>query len=142
MCMWDDAEAYEIYHLQLRTARKEHRCDECDRTIEPGERYRHATGLHDARWDTHHQCAHCCEVTRWLDAVCEGWLHHAVEEDLFEHVAGHERELRTRPLTRLARWMRADWRDRNGALRSIDDVATVVDEAIAAFERQLERAVA
>lgn len=139
MCMWDDdGESYQMADRQMRRARKEHRCTECNRTIAIGERHEVMKGLYDGHWDTHRVCAQCIEARRWLAEVCEGWLYTTIEEDLREHVDGHERALRTRPLTRLARWMHHDWRDRAGNLRDPEAVKAVTDEAIAAYERQLE----
>lgn len=144
MCMMsDDGESYVIYRKKPDVlAAKDHRCTECSRTINAGERYLWATGLYDGRWDVHHICGHCVQVTRWLEAVCEGWLHSVVLEDLAEHVTGHEDELRTRWNTRLLRWANAKWVDRNGELRSIESVRDVADLGIAAYERQLEAAIA
>lgn len=45
-----------------RKARKEHRCQECGRTIEPGERYRywcHVGGEFSEGKQTDKMCAHC-----------------------------------------------------------------------------------
>lgn len=42
-----------------RTARKPHRCDDCLRTISPGEQYRSAAGVSpDGLW-TSKTCTHC-----------------------------------------------------------------------------------
>lgn len=141
MCMIDDAEPWEFFHEQRRKAAKEHRCGECGRTIAPGEQYRYCVGKLDD-FCVMRQCLHCQEVARWLSVACNGYLFHAVQEDLFEHITGHESYLRTAPLTRLGRWMRADWRDRNGDLRPVEAVREVTDRAIAAYRRQYAEAVA
>ena len=36
MCMIDEADEWMLYSERQRRARKEHRCTECRRTIEPG----------------------------------------------------------------------------------------------------------
>lgn len=140
MCMMGDDEDWAVYSEGARRARKAHKCVECRRVIEPGETYRIAEGLFDRTWYTHKTCAHCDAASRWLEAACGGWLYTLRQQDLGDHVVGHEKEIRSAPLTRLLRWMLADWRDRNGDLRSVDSVATVTNKAIAAYRRQFDRA--
>lgn len=140
MCMIDDAEPWTFYHQEIRRAGKPHRCNECQRTIERGEQHGYAVGLTDDRWSYFRVCLHCCHAARWLIEACDGFLFDAVEEDLLEHVTGHESYLRTAPLTRLARWMAADWRDRSGRLRPVDDVRAVADRAIAAYLKHYDQA--
>lgn len=138
MCMWDDGgEMWELTRRETRRARKEHRCGECGRTIGKGETYEYLTGLIYGHWDTERTCEQCIAAARWLTVVCEGWLYQGVQQDLGEHVVGHESYLRTAPLTRLYRWMLADWRNRAGDLRPVEDVRAVASAAIEAYERQL-----
>lgn len=122
-------------------ARKSHRCDECRRTIAVGELYRYESWVWEGDFAQGHTCAHCLNVRRWLMAACNGWVYGELESDLLDHVTGDERELRTRPLTRLARWMAADWLNRAGDLRPLDDVTAVADEAIAAYKTMYATAV-
>lgn len=136
MCMWDDGESWELARHQWRTAAKDHRCGECNRTISKGERYEYVTGLYDGHWDTERTCEQCHQVTRWLNVVCGGFMYQAVQMDLFEHITGEESYLRSAPLTRLGRWMDKDWRDRAGNLRPVDAVREVTDSAIAAYKVQ------
>jgi hypothetical protein len=140
--MIDDAEPWEFFHDSHPRARKEHRCDECSRVIQSGERYRYATGKCDGSFCVMRQCLHCVEVGRWLMVACSGYLFNAVQEDLAEHVIGEEDYLRSAPLTRLLRWMRADWKRRDGSLRPLEDVTTVTDAAIAAYKEQMKKVAA
>jgi hypothetical protein len=142
MCMYDDDWPAKVYRQQERRAAKDHRCAECNRTITKGERYHYVAAIWEDTWDTFRTCLQCRQVMRWLEVVCEGWMHGAIQEDLFEHVTGYESELRTRPLTRLARWMRADWLDGSGEVRSVESVRAVATEAIEAYRRQFAKAVA
>lgn len=64
MCLYiDDYDADgEFLGSGKRTARKEHRCLECRRTIEPGETYRYWTWAMDGTVDTSKMCGHCQAV--------------------------------------------------------------------------------
>lgn len=142
MCMYDDGEGYTVSQRAERKARKPHRCDECGRTILPGERYEALTGLYEGSWCYTKVCLHCLAARRWLSKVCGGWMDEAVEMDLQEHVTGEEQYIRSSALVRLYRWMLADWRDREGNLRPIADVEAVADRAIELWNDQYNKAVA
>lgn len=71
MCSCDIFDGWPaVYDLTIRKARKTHRCYECNRSIEPGERYEDVKSLFDGIWDrfrTHLSCAgirrdFCCNV--------------------------------------------------------------------------------
>lgn len=141
MCMTGDEEYWLLYDSKSHVARKNHTCTECGRIIHKGERYKRQGGVTEDGWEFHKTCAHCDAASEWLDVVCQGWIFGRREEDLLDHVSGDESELRSRPLTRLVRWMRADWADRDGNLRPLDAVTAVTTEAIDAYKRQHARAV-
>lgn len=142
MCMIVDEDYWAVYDATDRRARKQHVCGECGRRIAPGEVYNAAGGLdsYGSGWHHHKTCAHCDTAARWLHVVCGGWCFGARREDLGEHVVGHESWLRSAPLTRLYRWMSAGWRDRDGDLRSVEDVQALTDRAIAAYHATVEPA--
>jgi len=52
----------DVYHEEMRKARKEHTCCECDRTIEPGESYHHVTGKWEDEWSTFKTCLGCSRI--------------------------------------------------------------------------------
>lgn len=54
--------------VRIHKARKKHRCCECYRTINPGERYEYSTGCYDDCWFDHKTCLGC---HRLRDAVCK-----------------------------------------------------------------------
>lgn len=132
MCRWGD-ESVDMLNEVDRRARKDHRCFECGRTIAKGETYRYEAWLWEGDFDTAKVCQHCLQVRRWLSAACDGWVYGELAADLAEHVTGDESYLRSRPLTRLLRWMEADWHNRAGELRPVEDVRLVTDQAVEAF---------
>lgn len=140
--MTGDDDYWVFFTTYHPTARKEHRCGECGRAIVKGERYWTMGGLNDDRtfvW--HKMCEHCEVASGWLMVVCDGYLFGMTREDLRNHVDGDESYLRSRPLTRLARWWAAGWRNRAGELRPVYDVMTVTDEAIEAYRKRYRAAV-
>jgi len=60
----DDAEPLEFYSDTWRTARKQHRCDECHEHIEAGEKYLHISGKEEGRWFTFKMCRVCDVISR------------------------------------------------------------------------------
>jgi len=50
-------------------ARKEHRCCECGKTINPGDRYERVTGMWDGIFQTFATCEFCAKVRRDLSAA-------------------------------------------------------------------------
>ncbi len=88
MCRFYDGDDGPEWLSETRhVARKEHRCCECGRVIQPRERYERATGLWDRKegLQTYKTCPHCLVARGWLQAECGGWLFGEVCEDLREH---------------------------------------------------------
>lgn len=77
---------------ERRTARKEHRCEECSRKILPGATYHHITGLFDGSWWSAKLCARCDRA--WDRAYDRG----AIDEDYPQVTIGE-----------LAEWL-LEWR--------------------------------
>lgn len=122
MCMIDDAEGWKCSSTSAPVARKQHRCGECGRIIEPGETYHRLKGLdyESEGWTDAKTCAHCNAVASWLQVQCGGWLINGVLEDLEEHWR-EEDLLRGQYLGRAILNMRRRWRDRAGELVPIPD---------------------
>jgi hypothetical protein len=133
MCMYDDSEPATVFREDQRRAAKQHRCGECQRTIERGEEYLLSAGLWGGHWATFKTCGQCREVTKWLIGACGGFMYEMAAEDLAEHVTGEEAYVRSAALVRLMRWMTAGWRDRRGEMISVDRVVEVRRRADDAF---------
>lgn len=117
MCWVEDCDPWRVYREAIRTARKNHQCFECGRTIAKGERYRWATGLHPENprnsWDVFKLCAHCDAAAQWLVVMCNGYLFGGIGEELREHWI-EEPLLRSIGLARLVhgienKWMRSKY---------------------------------
>jgi hypothetical protein len=58
----------EFYRSEVRTARKAHRCGECRRTINVGERYQYASGKCEGDMYVAKTCSHCLDLIEWVRA--------------------------------------------------------------------------
>lgn len=68
-----------IISIRDRVARKQHRCVECNRAIEPGEKYRVETGGGGAKIETYKTCLECMEIRKTFFCA---WIYGCVLEDL------------------------------------------------------------
>jgi hypothetical protein len=69
------AEPWQVVNHATPTARVPHRCEECGRTIQIGERYCQVKGrLEDSGWVTNRWCRHCDAAAEWLNVVCHGYI--------------------------------------------------------------------
>jgi hypothetical protein len=116
MCMWEGVD-YEWRSLgeTQPVARKEHRCSDCGRTIQVGERYKRHVFISDEGLENCVQCDRCKAATNWLDLVCGGWLYNAVNEDIAEHWGEHP-EFRSLALGHLVVAARRGWSRKDGTL--------------------------
>lgn len=113
MCSCDYDEQPEFYYRKPRKSRQPHTCDECRRTIQPGETYDLHVGKWDGRIDTFRWCAHCTAAQKIVAerVDCDCWTfgdlwHDSLGEDIRE-----SRDLRSWRL-----WVAAqhDWTYRRG----------------------------
>lgn len=91
-CYCDYDEPPSLYQRELRTARKEHRCKECRRRIQPGERYERVFGIWGGDPDVYNTCPHCLALRDHITAhvPCFCWNHSTMLDDA-ESVIEHYR---------------------------------------------------
>jgi len=85
-----DFDPPDFYCAEIRTARKQHRCDECPSQIMPGEKYEHVTG----KWpdsggvSTFKTCERCRDLRTWVknNVPCFCWCHGNMIEDAQETI--------------------------------------------------------
>jgi len=74
-----DGDPVNVWNVRERKARKEHECDECLRTIQPGEKYIYSSFLFDGGWNSSKRCVQCNQISK--DYCCgllgagEVWAH-------------------------------------------------------------------
>lgn len=62
ICLMDDDPGPSLHREALPTARKPHRCGECRRKIQRGERYERVSGVWEGGWSTFKTCLDCRSV--------------------------------------------------------------------------------
>jgi len=55
-----------VYGLKIRKARKPHRCCECRREIERGEKYYYHHGVWNGKGASYHQCDQCGNLAQMI----------------------------------------------------------------------------
>lgn len=133
MCMIDGAdETYDVYTDRwVMSARKEHRCTGCRRTIEIGEQYRSTFGLYDNRWMGACYCHHCTFATRWLFTNCGGYLDDGVLEDIQYHLEEeiHSGDKLFFPMARVAIGMGRGWMHKGKLMALPHEIPNMVGHA-------------
>lgn len=129
MCMYDDAETVEpIEDGHYVTARKDHKCHECKRTIKAGEKYHTEAHFYEG-FVRHKTCAHCMVARGWLSDECGGWVFGGVYEDMREHCNYGQYPI---GVYRLAVGMRRRWARPDGSLRPLPARPPTTHERLAA----------
>lgn len=70
--------------VTIRKARKQHVCDECGRTIKPGERYEHISGIWDGHADSNKTCLGCKAIRNLF--FCDLWVYGEVWNAVDDHI--------------------------------------------------------
>jgi hypothetical protein len=85
--MFDDTdETVKMLSASDPVATKPHKCQECGRDIEPGERYHVDRFVWEGEIESHKTCAHCMVVRKWLQDECGAFAYDYVQECLREHI--------------------------------------------------------
>lgn len=79
-----DYDAPKVCNTTYPTARKEHQCCECGRTIEPGEEYERVDGVWGDHWDTYKTCTGCRRLRD--DLCCGGYLFGFLAETVWDYL--------------------------------------------------------
>lgn len=84
-CVYVDFDGYwECSSSVMRKARKEHKCSECGRTIERGEKYNYFSGKWEGSFDDSKTCVDCLSVIKVF--FCNGAGIGAMYDELYRHV--------------------------------------------------------
>jgi hypothetical protein len=90
-----DCEPNQFERVEYRKARKVHKCYECRRSIQIGDRYECWTGMFDGRIDRYKTCDDCAKLRDWLNkrtdcCIAFGELTtELLEADIISHVDRH-----------------------------------------------------
>ena len=120
MCMadWSDGTMTPLRE-ETRTARKSHRCNECNRVIDRGEQYKFEAFVYERQIWTYKTCVHCLAVRDWLWEHCGGFLFDMVKEDFLEHKDEQPGRAVLRAMVAMDRYQ---WR-MNGKLMPVPELA-------------------
>lgn len=111
MCM-TDYDVPDVYCGSYRKANKEHKCEECRRVINKGEKYFYVSGIWDGSPGSFKTCAHCDQAIKLLSRECNGYMHGSIYEDIYDHIS--EILPWSGIAARLAIGMRRKWRRFDG----------------------------
>lgn len=84
-CDYDPAT---FYSREIRTARKQHQCEECSGKIFPGEKYEYVSGLWEGSFSVFKTCERCVDLRTWVknNVPCLCWAHGNMLDDCKEAV--------------------------------------------------------
>ena len=75
----------EFHSEKIQTARKQHKCRECGRTIDSGEKYEYVSGCWEGNFSVFKTCEDCQNIRG--EFFCEGWNYGFILNDLCEYIA-------------------------------------------------------
>jgi hypothetical protein len=103
----------EVYWATRPLSRTAHRCDECGRQIQHGERYERVRAVWDGKFQTYLTCVYCLGVRDSIEAVaqCFCWYHGNMLEDAKEWVRDEAYRIPGLAM-RVGRWIVEGKRDR------------------------------
>lgn len=94
-------------------ARKQHRCHECHRTINIGEKYLYEATTYEDDFSTHKTCRHCQEVRDYVMQTNFEFIYGCLQEDLCDEDLSDRTNWKPR-LMNLG--MSRKWTKKNGKL--------------------------
>lgn len=83
-----------FYSARTVTAGKQHKCSECFRAIQPGERYEYAVGKWDGHFDCFKTCCRCLDLKQYVKAhvPCFCWAHGNIIDDCYDTADNYAHE--------------------------------------------------
>lgn len=83
-----DYESPSVYSARMVRARKPHRCEECSRVIQVGERHEYVFGVYDGYTITPRTCSHCVGIRQFvkINIPCFCYLHGNLIDDCRETI--------------------------------------------------------
>ena len=115
MCDWGDESYWTFVNQTMHRARKQHKCAECNRTIEIGERYEFLFGKCDGETYSVKTCGHCIEARGMLIRECESYPIGDVRNGLKEHATREYPRAIAMEAARLYWGMKRQWKRFDGA---------------------------
>lgn len=132
MCIYVDDD-FEVIDSGERKARKSHACQECRRSIDPGEVYRYWVQTSDYGIERHKMCAHCwasIDIAATITGCPRQWWWgmvfnvHSDESFMGDIVMNHELSVsQLRFVVRCDRNARRRWRRKDGSLLPVPQLA-------------------
>jgi hypothetical protein len=83
-----DYDTPEFYTRDPRTAKKRHKCYECNGPVLPGEKYEHVAAKWDSQIDVFKTCVLCYSIRKWVEhnIPCTCWAHGNMMDDLWQSI--------------------------------------------------------
>jgi len=89
-----DADTPDVYTQKTVKARKPHKCHECRRAIETGEKYERTFYTYDRTPYVHKTCEMCVDLREFVQASipCFCWFHETLHENSIEAAQQYSHE--------------------------------------------------
>ena len=90
-----DGERASVYVAKKKKARKQHKCNECNRVISVGEIYERVFGVWDGSVDNYKTCQRCLNLRDYAydNFPCICWSHGNMIDDCIEIIKEYQSEL-------------------------------------------------